>query len=146
MGARHLDQKDTITMTQTNTCVRCSATFTAQRSTKKFCSVNCRTGAYHQRNRDESKAALKRETKNTKRRTLRRLKNLWSDAQGAAEGAISDLVMSREDGIDSHGMPMSVEIAEQKRDAAKAAKINLRKYIAKEATKVGIDPDLILDD
>ena len=81
-------------MNRANTCVRCGATFTAQRSTKKFCSVNCRTGAYHQRNRDESKAALKRETKNTKRRTLRRLKNLWSDAQGAAEGAISDLVLS----------------------------------------------------
>ena len=93
MGARHLHQKDTITMTQTNTCVRCSATFTAQRSTKKFCSVNCRTGAYHKRNRDEAKAALKRETKNTKRRTLRRLRDLWSDAQGAAEGAITDLVV-----------------------------------------------------
>ena len=74
MGTRHPHQKETITMTQTNTCVRCNATFTAQRSTKKFCSVNCRTGAYHQRNRDEAKAALKRETKNTKRRTLRRLR------------------------------------------------------------------------
>jgi hypothetical protein len=146
MGTRHPHQKETITMNQTNTCARCSAAFTAKRSTKRFCSVNCRTGAYHKRNRDEAKAALKRETKNTKRRTLRRLREIWLDAQGAIEGAITDLVMSREDGIDRHGMPMSVEIAEQKRDAAKAAKSNLRKYIAKEASKVGIDPDLILDD
>ena len=146
MGTRHPHQKETITMNQTNTCARCSAAFTAKRSTKRFCSVNCRTGAYHKRNRDEAKAALKRETKNTKRRTLRRLREIWLDAQGAIEGAITDLVMSREDGIDSHGMPLSVEIAEQKRDAAKAAKSNLRKYIAKEASKVGIDPDLILDD
>lgn len=146
MGTRHPHQKEIITMNQTNTCERCSATFTAQRSTKKFCSVNCRTGAYHQRNRDEAKAALKRETKNLKRRTLRRLRDLWSNAQGGIECAITDLVMAREEGIDSFGMALSVESAEQKRDAAKDAKSSLRKYIAKEAAKTGIDPDLILDD
>lgn len=133
-------------MTQTNTCVRCNATFTAQRSTKKFCSVNCRTGAYHQRNRDEARAASKREIKNTKRRTLRRLNLLWSRANAAIEDAIDDLILARDEGIDGLGYPLSAEDAEQKRDAAKDAKQRLRKYIAKEATKVGIDPDLIFDD
>ena len=133
-------------MTNTNTCMRCNDTFTAQRSTKKFCSVNCRTGAYHQRNRDEAKAALKRETKNTKRRTLRRLRQLWSRANNAIEDAIDDLTLAREDGIDALGYVLTAEAAEQKRDDAKDAKQRLRKYIAKEAAKVGIDLDLILDD
>lgn len=133
-------------MTNTNTCMRCNATFTPQRSTKRFCSVNCRTGAYHQRNRDEAKAALKRETKNTKRRALRRLRQLWSKADDAIENAITDLVMAREEGIDKLGFILSAEAAEQKRDDAKDAKQRLRKYIAREAIKVGIDPDLILDD
>ena len=144
MGTRHPHQKETITMT--NTCMRCNATFTAQRSTKKFCSVNCRTGAYHQRNRDQAKAALKRETKNTKRRTLRRLRQLWSKADDAIENAITDLVLAREEGIDKLGFILSAEAAKQKRNDAKDAKKRLRKYIAKEATKAGIDPDLILDD
>ena len=62
--------------------------------------MNCRTGAYHQRNRDEARAASKREIKNTKRRTLRRLNLLWSRANAAIKDAIDDLILARDEGID----------------------------------------------
>lgn len=82
-------------------CAHCGEEFTPRRSTAKFCQDKCRILAFQMKQRDEARAAKKREAKNERRRKLEALRRNWRDVTNREAGfreRVNDAIRDKEEG------------------------------------------------
>ena len=124
-------------------CAHCGEEFTPERSTAKYCQDKCRILAFQKKQREQDRAAKKREARNKRRRKLEELRRNWqavTDREDRHKERVFEAIRDEHEGWADQD---KIDRLTQERDAHKPLIDRDKRRVEKIAARWSFDMDII---